>query len=69
MTQYIQYDENGNITASVTSFGISPPGHPRQLVLEKSIEIIGKKIDLGKLEIVDDPLYIERIEAVIENDI
>ena len=55
MTQYIQYDEEGNITAAIMGSG-SAPVHPRQLMLDVPITILNKRVDLDTLEIIDIPL-------------
>lgn len=54
MTQYIQYDEEGNITAAIIGFGIAPE-HPRQLMLDTPVDVAGKKIDVETGELVEIP--------------
>lgn len=53
MTQYVQYDEDGNIVATVDSLG-SPPVCERQLAFTEPVAVAGKKIDLEELELIDD---------------
>jgi hypothetical protein len=50
--QYIQYDEAGNITASVISDGVAPECE-RQLVLTEIIDITAKRVDPNTLTLVD----------------
>lgn len=47
----IQYDEAGNIGATVDTNG-AIPDHPRQLVFEEAVDTTGKKVNLltGELE-------------------
>lgn len=53
MKQYIQYDDNGNITATVV--GDKPPSHPRQIEAAPQTEIVGKKVHVASKALVDAP--------------
>lgn len=53
MTIYIQYDEIGNITATVKSIGIPSPIYERQLSFEEEIDITGKMVDMGNQVLID----------------
>jgi hypothetical protein len=50
--QYIQYDEAGNITASVMSNGTAPACE-RQLVLVEITDITAKRVDVRTLAVID----------------
>ena len=52
MTFYIQYNESGDVVATVQSFG-KPPKHPRQLVFPEFIKTRGKRVNLERLELED----------------
>lgn len=52
--QYVQYNEDGQITASVMTIG-SAPDHPRQLAFETPVDIEGKMVDLVTLALIDIP--------------
>ena len=54
MTFYIQYNESGDVVATVQSFG-KPPKHPRQLVFPEFIKTRGKRVNLEQLELEDIP--------------
>lgn len=51
MKQYVQFDEQGNITATVRS--ASAPVTPRQIEYEGDVS--GKRVNLETLEIEDAP--------------
>lgn len=52
MTQYVQYDEDGNITAVVSS-ACSAPDCERQLAFEEPQDLRNKKVNTGTLELTD----------------
>lgn len=45
MAFYIQYNNDGEIVATVTSSG-KPPIHPRQIALDEPISINNKRVNL-----------------------
>ncbi len=51
MAFFIQYDEAGNISGTVT--GDRQPEHPRQLVLDTPVQTEGKKVNIETLELED----------------
>lgn len=51
MMFYVQYDESGNIVATVNS--MSAPVHPRQLAFDEYQDTVNKRVDLNTLELVD----------------
>lgn len=52
MTQYVQYDENGFIRASVISYGKAPECE-RQLAFDPPVDVTGKRVDLETGTLVD----------------
>lgn len=54
MTQYIQYDENGNITATVIS-DLPAPAHDRQIVLDDAIDVTNKIVGISTGQLIDIP--------------
>lgn len=53
MTQYIQYDEQGNITAVIESDGLQAPVCDRQLAFDTPQETEGKKVNVETAALVD----------------
>jgi hypothetical protein len=54
MTFYIQYDESGNISATINT-GAPAPDFPRQIVFDTPVETTGKCVNLTTLELDDLP--------------
>lgn len=54
MTFYVQYREDGKITATVQSFG-KPPNHPRQLIFSEYVKTNRKRVNIDLLELEDIP--------------
>lgn len=54
MTQYVQYNTDGYITATIITEGTAP-NFARQLVFEEAVETEGKMVDLDTLTLVDIP--------------
>ena len=52
MTFYIQYNEDGEIVATVNSSG-KPPVHPRQVALDAAIDIRDKRVNLLTKQLED----------------
>lgn len=52
----VQYDEDGNITATVSGFHPkAPPDHPRQIILDDVTDLTGKKVNVKTKKLVDAP--------------
>lgn len=56
MTFYVQYNETGDIVATVQSFNDKkPPIHPRQLVFKDYTNLRNKRVNLETKELEDIP--------------
>lgn len=55
MTTYVQYDESGNISATVKSVGIAAPDYARQLTFEDTPDLGGKMVDIDNKVLIDIP--------------
>lgn len=55
---YIQYDEVGNISATVNTSSAAPI-YPRQLSFDEPFSTSGKMVDINTLEIKDVPHLLE----------
>ena len=62
MPFYIQYNEDGEIVATVQSSG-KPPIHPRQICLDEAISVTHKRINLLTKTIEDCPVKEEQQNA------
>ena len=62
MAFYIQYNNDGEIVATVMSTG-KPPIHPRQIALDEPISISHKRVNLLTKTIEDVPI-LEATEIV-----
>jgi len=56
MTTFLQYDDQGNILATVTCYDERIPQCVNQITIDDNINIIGKKLDLSTMELVDIPV-------------
>ena len=63
---YIQYDEQGNIGATVTSG--TAPVHPRQLVYNEPVDIKGKYVNPETNQLEDDIRPIPEPEPELNMD-
>ena len=61
MKQFLQYDEDGNIQG--TCIGLVAPNFPRQVEIEASVNVYGKKVDIKTLELIDSPTPLDSLEA------
>jgi hypothetical protein len=57
MKFYIQYDEQGNITGTVSSERM--PEHPRQLEFYNHVHWMGKRVNLETQELENAPEEVE----------
>lgn len=53
MTMYVQYDDDGNITATVVSYGVSAPVCDKQLIFEDTVNTDSKMVDVVNQVLID----------------
>lgn len=54
MPQYIQFNDDGFITATVITDG-EEPSMENQLVFDPPIDVSGKMVDINTLQLIDAP--------------